>query len=299
MQFYEIGNEVSRIDLLMTLLYRKVFIMKKIDREILLQIQVDDSIEDYTIEELREQLEIECKKSDPDYDLINELAEAITEYDCLSTDSIDVHAEIAAIKERANIRRKNHIIPKWVSTVCAACVLLICINTLSVLAWDMNIFSAVIEFTKDGVVIDLNKKQEEIIELPISDDDPYGIREKCAEYDIYPQIPHYLPEGFKLTDVYDDITSSYSEVIFFYRKDDIKINFDFRQYNEGEESSPVGIPSDKHNLIEEKINGQTMYILKEDNRFTATYICDNIVYMIVSEGMDYNECHKVVESLSR
>ena len=75
------------------------------------------------------------------------------------------------------------------------------------------------------------------------------------------------------------------------------MNFDFCQYKEGEEIPPIGIPTDTYNIVEEKVNGRTMYILKEDNQFTATFQEDNIVYVISAIDSNYDECQKVIESL--
>ncbi len=65
----------------------------------------------------------------------------------------------------------------------------------------MNIVSAIIDFTKDGFSVDFGRDEMTIIELPTSDDDPYGFIAKLAEYDIEFETPHYIPEGFVLTEV--------------------------------------------------------------------------------------------------
>ncbi len=50
--------------------------------------------------------------------------------------------------------------------------------------------------------------------------------------------------------------------------------------------------------METKVNDRTMFILKEDNQFTATYLSNNVVYVIFSDGLDYDECQKIVESIN-
>lgn len=47
------------------------------------------------------------------------------------------------------------------------------------------------------------------------------------------------------------------------------------------------------------VNGRKMYILKEDNQFTAAFLEDNIVYVIFADGLSYDECQKVIESLAK
>lgn len=260
---------------------------------ILEKIRSEDLGEEIISEELEKQLDFELKKPSPDYDLVDELTKAILEARGKTVKEIDVKPEIQAIRQR---KIKRIRFPKWTVAVSAACVVLIGANVLSVSAWDMNIFSAIVEFTKGGMSVDLNQKQD-IIELPISEGDPYGIKAKCAEYGISPLTPYYLPEGFELVDFYADINEAISDICFFYQKDEVKLNITYTKYADSENIPFVGIPSDTYNLQETEINGQIMYILKEDKQFTATFLNGDIVYMVTSNKLNYDECQKVIESI--
>lgn len=260
---------------------------------ILEKIHSESFSEEPTAEELEEQLDLELKKLRPDYDLADELTKAILEARGQAVKEIDVKPEIQTIR-RKNIRRVRF--PKWAMTVSAACVVLIGVNAVSVSAWDMNIFSAIVKFTKGGMSVNLNQKQN-IIELSISVEDPYGIKAKCAEYDIFPLTPQYLPERFEFTDFSEVVCSTFTDLSFFYQKEDVRLNITYTKYNESEKKSTVGIPTDTHNLQEVEINGQTMFILKEDKQFTATFLNDGIVCVIFSNKLDYDECQKVIESM--
>lgn len=243
-------------------------------------------------EELEKRLDLELKKLSPDYDLVDELTKAILEARGIAVNEIDVKPEIQAIRQRKIKRIK---FPKWAVAVSAACVVLIGANVFSVSAWDMNIFSVIVEFTKGGMSIDLGKS--EVINLPTSENDIYGIKAKCAEYDISPLTPHYLPEGFELVDFYADVNEALSDICFFYQKGNAKLNITYTKYVDSNNTPPMGIPADTYNLLETEVNGQTMFISKEDNQFTATFLNNGIVYVVTSNKLDYVECQKVVESM--
>ena len=258
---------------------------------ILEKIRSEVFLEKIISEELEKQLDLELKKPSPDYDLVDELTKAILESRGKAVKEIDVKPEIQAIRQR---KIKRIRFPKWAVTVSAACVVLIGANMFSVSAWDMNIFSAIVKFTKGGMSVNLNQN---IIELPVSEGDPYGIKAKCAEYDIFPLTPHYLPEGFELVDFYSDINEVLSDICFFYQKGNVKLNITYTKYNDSENVHSVGIPTDTYNLQETEVNGQTMFISKEDNQFTATFLNDDIVCIVTSNKLDYDECQKVIKSM--
>ena len=86
--------------------------------------------------------------------------------------------------------------------------------------------------------------------------------------------------------------------MFYYKKNNVKLNFSVYYYHQSETIPSIGIPTDTYNLTESTINGRTMFILKEDNQFTATYLSNNVVYVIFSDGLDYDECQKIVESIN-
>ncbi len=76
-----------------------------------------------------------------------------------------------------------------------------------------------------------------------------------------------------------------------------KLILSYEAYKNSDDIPPIGIPTDTYNLVETEINGQTVFILKEDGQFTATFLNNNIVYVITSNKLDYDECQKVVESM--
>ena len=250
------------------------------------------------LKELQAQLDEELNKpvKHQNFDLIDEITKTICEI-YKENELIEAKSQsgIAYIKGMVKARNKKSKFRKWSAILgsCAAVVLVL--NIASISAFGKNMFSAAYHMVKGGITIDMIK--EDVIELPTTADDPYGMKAKCAEYDMYPLTPSYIPERFELVNLVVDELSSFTHIIFQYKDSGIKLNFDFCQYNEGEEIPPIGIPTDTYNIVEEEINGHTMYILKEDNQFTAAFLEDNIVYAITAIDCSYDECQKVVESL--
>ena len=76
--------------------------MNKKEQIIIEKILSDGSIADITAEELEKELDEELKKPEPDYDLVEELTEAIIEARGQAVRKIDVQSEISKIKRRAN-----------------------------------------------------------------------------------------------------------------------------------------------------------------------------------------------------
>ena len=249
------------------------------------------------LKELQVQLDEELNKPimQQDFDLIEEITKTICE--------IHNENELIEAKTKSGIAflkgRKTNVnklkIRKW-SAVFVSCVaVILALNIASFSALGMNMFSAAYKIVKGGITIDMNEGEK--IDLSVTDDDPYGIKAKCAEYDMYPLTPTYIPEGFELTDLHEEKGSVISTIIFHYEKDDIILNFNYTMYSEERKIPPIGIPTDTYNVVEEQINGHKMYILKEDNQFTATFQEDKTVYTIYADGLDYDNCQKIIESL--
>lgn len=264
---------------------------------ILEKIRSDSSLAEITAEELEKQLDDELKKPNTDYDLVDELTAAVLEARGQTVEAIDVDSEISKIKRKTVKVNRRFKCPKWAVAFSAACLFLIGANCISVAAWRMNIFSAIVEMTKGGISIDFGKQDQEVISLPTSENDLYGIKSKCAEYEIYPETPQYLPNGFELVDFQMEELDVSTDLMFFYKKGDVKLNISYEVYIDSDEIPSVGLPTDTYNLNETTINNHITYILKEDNQFTATYIYNNIVYTIFSDGLDYDECQRIIESI--
>lgn len=195
--------------------------------------------------------------------------------------------------ERA-AKKPVNVFKRFVPVLCCF-VLIITANCVSVAAWDMNIVSAVIEFTKSGFSVDFAKQPEEI-HLPVSEDDPYGFVAKLAEYDIQFETPHYIPEGFVLTEVSTNVNGNYADTVRFIFENGKK-NFSLSYTKYHNEIPSTLIPSDHYNISETEINGSPAIISKEDDQYTITYLNGKTKFYMFAVDVPYDECGKIIASI--
>ena len=257
----------------------------------------DMNMKENMIADLQRELKKEMEKPSDQWNCekIAEITETIHNLSCEGSKETDENRKNDLLKKIGNSRTPKIKIYKRLSAAVACLLVLVGINTVSLSVFGMNMFSATYQLTKGGITIDMSN--DDNIELPVTAADPYGMKAKCAEYDMYPLTPTYIPEGFELINIVEDVNNVTTNVIFYYKKGDILLNFDFNMYKDGKGIPPIGIPTDTYNIVEEQINGHKTYILKEDNQFTATFMEENIVYLITAIDCDYDECQKVIESL--
>lgn len=268
------------------------------DKKILNDILSAEPFREQSAEELTKELDAELAKANPDYDLVDELTATILEARGKSVNVTDeeVETEIVNIKRKANIKKHTFRCPKWIAGLGAACVMLVVANTVSVAALGKNIFSAAIEFTKGGFSVDFGKQEQDGIELPTSEDDPYGFIAKLAEYDIEFETPHYIPDGFILDDVYGNINENYANMVsFVFKKGKQSISFDYTLF--WTENGQIGIPSDDYNISETSVNGSPAVVSKEDKQYTITYKKGNIAFLMFTQDVSYEECEKIIDSI--
>lgn len=257
-----------------------------------------DSFQDKSTAELREMLDKELSKPDKqiDYGLVDELTTAVLEAEGKKCLAVDVDAELNKLEERTLGHNRRFRFPKWTVGLSAACVILLCANCISVSAWDMNIFSAIIELTKGGFSVDFGESETEIIELPTSENDPYGFIAKLAEYDIEFETPYYIPEGFMLTEVETNVNENVGNTVrFIYCNDKQNFSIDFTRF--WNEVVPMGIPSDHYNISETEVNGSPAIVSKEDNQYTIMYQKEKTVFTLAALDVPYSECEKIVDSI--
>ncbi len=230
-----------------------------------------------------------------DFDHIEQLTSQLSE---LSGDDYTPH-NTDRLYER--IRRYDraakkpvNIFKRFIPALCCF-VLIFTANCLSVAARDMNIVSALIEFTKGGFAVDFGKPKEEIY-LPTSEDDPYGFIAKLAEYDIEFETPHYIPEGFVLTEVSTNINEDVGNtVMFIFWNGTQNFSLCFSKYHN--EIPKIGIPSDHFNISETEVNGSSAIVSKEDNQYTIMYLKGKTEFFMFSVDVPYDECEKIVASI--
>lgn len=266
------------------------------DKNVINEILSAEPFKEQSIKELTEELDKEIKKDEPDYDLIDELTAAILEAKNMPVgmENEDLKEQAVIIKEKANKKKSPIKIPKWAVAACAALITVTIANTVSVAALGMNIFSVAVEFTKSGFIVNFDEQVP--IDLPKSEDDPYGFIAKLAEFDIEFETPHYIPEGFVLTYVDTNVNEGCeTDVSFTYEKG--KQNFSLNYIKYHDKVGKSFIPSDHFNLSETKVNGSTAIVSKEDNQYVITYQKEKTVFLMFAVDVPYDEFEKIVDSI--
>lgn len=257
--------------------------MSGLDREILSDLQKD----------LNEEMNKPAEERDESY--IAELEEMIAQTEEELIDASKKRSLDNIMKMLDKYEEPKHIRLYKTLPIAAACLLVILgLNTASMKVFGQNMFSAAYQLTKGGINISTNDSDE----MVMSESDPYGMKAKCAEYGFFPDTPSYIPDGFVLKTISDDRGKYSDSIIFMYRKDDVVLNFYYTNYKTNDTTPSIGIPTETYNITEEQINGHTTYILKEDSQFTASYVEKGIQYTIFTENLDYDECQRILESMS-
>lgn len=258
--------------------------MFELDREILSDLKKD----------LEEEMSKPAEERDESY--IAELEKMISETQEESISESRKRSLKSVMKMLDEYEEPKYIkLYKRLSVIAACCLLLLGLNAFSLKAFGRNMFSAAYQLTKGGISISEPNDSDELI---TSESDPYGMKAKCAEYGFFPDTPSYIPEGFTLDRIYEKSNNKFDMVYFYYKKNNITLNFFFTNYKDYEVIPPIGMPTDTYNITEEEKGENTVYILKENEQFTASYIDKRIKYMIFIEGLKYDECHKILDSLA-
>ena len=169
-----------------------------------------------------------------------------------------------------------------------------CKITVSLAAAVVMIFGIFI-YLEGGLTAGFNDEPIPIF-LPTTKDDPYGSIAKLAEYDIEIETPHYIPEGFVLTNISTNVNENDANMVLFtFQKDDQALNIDFMRF--WNEVAPMGIPSDHYNISETEVNGYPAILSKEDNQYTITFKKEKTVFFMAALDVPYDECDKIVQSI--
>ncbi len=254
------------------------------------------------IDELKSELEKETQKpfKQQSYGKISSISAALARLEsgesstCLNRIEEGVNKKIENHESRGGEKRLRCAV-----VILSILVFILSINTVTVSAWNMNVFSLVVELTQGGVKIDFSNQetnQKEEIVLPTSEDDPYGIIAVCEDMGIYIETPHYLPEGYILTDMFTEENDIVDVAAFTFSKGNRYVSINFSKFH-NEDSLSVGIPSDEHNLTEITVNGHTGIKSMEDNQMVITFASGTVVFNMFTQEVDYDECEKIIESL--
>lgn len=202
---------------------------------------------------------------------------------------------LTAALHKPRIRMTGRI--KAAAVLASAAAVLVGANIFTVTAYNMNLFSALVKITNGGFA--LNPQPQETAELPTTAEDPYGIKAECAKYGITDVLaPTYLPESFTLGILNQETIEDHLNSIdfTFYDADGNLIQILYNQWDN--ETLHGNTPCDDYNLTETEIDGNPAIISKEDGQYVLVFRNDtNLETQIWMDGVDYEECDKIVASL--
>ena len=193
--------------------------MKKIsDNELAELLLADDDFDKKAAEEISEMVDKEMSKPSGlrNYNKIAELAQAYAEItgtaEALKNGREERINNILIMAEKVAPKRKSQYSRRYRMTLSLMATVLVFLgaNTIAVAAYNKNIVSTIIHMTKGGVTV--NFKETDINE---TETDPYGMLAECAKYDIYPEVPYYIPEGFTIKFITNHITKGVMHRVSF------------------------------------------------------------------------------------
>lgn len=274
--------------------------MKKIsDTSLIEKLISDEDFDKNAAEEIKEMIIKERSKPESmqNYDKIAELSHAYSEIMGSEEKLTEMTEEginnVIAIADKLTAGRRFIHTKRFriTASMILASAAIIGANAMTVSAYNKNIVSTIIYMTKGGVTV--NFKETDINE---TETDPYGMLAECAKYDIYPEVPYYIPEGFEIDHINNNVDEEWcNRVSFVLKKDKESICFHFIRY--WDEVGQIGIPSNEHNITETTVNGYNAIVSKEDNQYTITFVKDKTVFFMFTNKVPYSECEKIVNSI--
>ena len=246
------------------------------------------------------------------YDMIDELTDIYSSLAGMD-EQLDQATEqgIITLKEKMHSMHKPHFTRRIKILATAACVALVMLtaNLITVSAFDMNIFSFIVNIVDGGFSVNFPVSSSEvpdndIIKLSVVPDDPYGMIAECARYGIYPETPHYLPDSYVLTVCsYSEIPSYEKDVHFTFMNQKNKkqfISISYALHEDKENMSNVNFPNDEHLLSEIEINGNPAILAEEqkDKKFQLVYPIDNLLIDIVTVDVSWKEVDQIINSIN-
>ncbi len=275
-----------------------------------LQKLLNGSFEENALNEISQMLEEELSKkpSARDYNKIEELTRAYSELSG-QEDFIQEASERGihqftepSVQPRIHMTKKLKL---WL-TVGAAAAVMLTANIITASAFQMDVFSFIINVADGSFSVDFFSKKvpsESVITIPTTKDDPYGMIAECAKYEIYPETPHYLPDGYVLTLCDYSEMPSYSKEIDFTFTNKYNINqyiyFSYELYESLENIGNTKFPDVEHNLSEIEVNGKAALLAEEkrDKQFTVVTCNGNLLSSFFTQDICKEEVNNIIKQI--
>ncbi len=263
------------------------------------EIMEDTEFRKDALQVIKNDLEYELKKSDinRDYDKVNELtgqyAELLGIDEKIKNQTESGINELLLYSEKTKPKHKKLVLFRNKGFIAATCAvtLLFSANIFTLSAYGMNVFKTIIHYTKGGFSVELADDES-------ADDDKYGIKAECAKYGIFPKVPDYLPDGFEMINVEQFNFENNNSIEFIFENENNRIVIAYDVFDDKEDMSEVGFPSDYYNLEKIQINGFSAIVSKEDGQFTLVYPYDTTIMSIYTSSLAYDECDEIIKSIN-
>lgn len=148
-----------------------------------------------------------------------------------------------------------------------------------------------------GSYVQIKFEEDGPIDLPMAESDPYGMIAKCAEYDLQPVVPSYIPEGMELTSAEGSVSGRNSRCRFDFTHKKQTVSWDIQRVAFGENMGEPCFATDTFDVTLEEIGGCTVYIIQNKEFDTAVFRDGLTVYELNVFYMDYEEFRKILGSL--
>ena len=224
-----------------------------------------------------------------DIDRITELSSAIAELSGAESANAE---QIETVKRKyAESAGKKKTICCRITSVAACLAVVLLLNQWSLSALGMNGFKAAYYYTIGSMKVSNDVANNE-------PSDPYGIKEKCAEYGIEYPIPTYIPEGFELVETVE----GNHRIGFNFEMDDSSKNEAilpriYFSYINNYQDNNIEIPSDNMNFEERNINGEVFLVGTDDNQIRVIWSDDNFLFHMTTHYLDCETVKKILMSM--
>lgn len=258
------------------------------------------SLPDYTEEELRQIIQKELKKprEERDYALIDETS-MLLDFMGAEVPSPDPQEVFLEMERRGRAHKQK--VRRRFRTAMAACLTLVVLagaNMFSVSVYGENLFSTAVQYLGEGIFQIDFEKEEPTISLPVTEDDPYGIRTKCEEYGMEGVLtPTYIPEGFELKKAYCEVgeKSDTRSAYFSYYKSEDYVFFNIKTWR-GESARNLLLPNSNQDLEEIAVGGRTVYLLQQNQNVRAVFNDGVYIYVLNLTG-EKEEMMQILEGM--
>ena len=252
--------------------------------------------------------ELEKPPEQQDLDAVDELSAAICEM-CGLEEAVAAHSRAGIetfrkkLYENVSAGRKPRMTIRWsrFGAVAASVAGALLIGSAATkMALGDGLFSDGIKLNHGG--IDITFSQTESVpeeERPLQNDN-FGIRETCESIGFTPLIPQYIPEGFvfESSESYDEDPNVHDAMFLWggEEDDEQRIALHMMHYFNNAVPRKIGIPTDGYNPVETEINGVTVYQIKENDYYDATFYYDDTVYVLFLKNVDTETCDQMLNS---